>query len=41
MRDRTDASSLPIEGGDIKMHSRSVKAVIKKMSFLGGMGNYD
>jgi len=40
MRDRTQARSLPIEGGDIKIHFRFVKSVIK-MSFLGSLGNYD
>lgn len=42
MRDRTEASALPAEGGDIKMHFHFVKAAIKKTSFLGGAtGNYD
>lgn len=40
MRVRTQAGSLPIEGGDIKVHFRFVKSVIKT-SFLGGTGNYD
>lgn len=40
-RQNTHRLSLLVEGGGIEMLPCFVKSVIKKMSFLGGTGNYD